>query len=294
MTTTSIDLETLRALTAIAAHGSVGAAATALGHSQQALSARMRAAERRLGHPLLHRSHRGSTLTPNGELVVEWGAALLAAEAAFDTATDMLFNPQHDALVIAASQSISEAFMPSWIAASRQHGDGVVQLRSGNSAWVVDQIRTGTATLGFIETPDIPADLDTLHIGTDAVAIVTAPDHPWAARTTPLPWHELASTPLVLREAGSGTRATLERALDDMDLALQTPAAELSSTGAIRTAIAGELAPGAISRALVHDDISTGALIEIPLDETLQRPLTALWKGILTANAMRFLEAIRR
>ena len=63
------DLESLRALALAAQHGSISAAAAQQDVSQQALSLRIRALERRLGLALLVRSPRGSHLTPSGELL---------------------------------------------------------------------------------------------------------------------------------------------------------------------------------------------------------------------------------
>ncbi len=43
--------------------------------------------------------------------------------------------------------------------------------------------------------------------------VVTAPAHSWARRRCPVPAPELAATPLILRERGSGTRQVLDAAL---------------------------------------------------------------------------------
>ncbi|WP_136707250.1 LysR family transcriptional regulator [Agromyces sp. H66] len=294
MTTPRIDLVTLRALDAIARAGGVGAAAVEIGMSQQAVSARIRAAEERMGLNLLHRSRSGSTLTPEGQLIVEWGAPVLAAEAAFLASVATLAAGGRHALMVAASQSVAEAYMPGWIAAFRSRGvEADVHLASGNSEWVVTRVRDGRAQLGLIESPTIPPDLQSTVVGADPLVIAVAPTHAWAGRSTPLGAGELARTPLVMRERGSGTRTTLEFALAERGLPdLAAPAAELSSTGAIRAAIIGGVAPGVVSRALIADDVAAGRMTVVPADVPLVRPLTAIWNGVLDSNARAFLEAV--
>jgi DNA-binding transcriptional LysR family regulator len=294
VTTPRIDLVTLRALDAIARAGGVGAAAVEIGMSQQAVSARIRAAEERMGLNLLQRGRTGSTLTVEGQLIVEWGVPVLAAEAAFLASLAALAAGGRHALKVAASQSVAEAYLPGWIAAFRSRGlDADIHLASGNSEWVLTRIRDGKARLGIIESPTIPPDLQSTVVGADRLVIAVAPTHPWAGRSTPLSARELSRTPLVAREQGSGTRTTLELALAEQGLSdLAAPAAELSSTGAIRAAIIGGVAPGVVSRALIADDVAAGRMVVVPSDVALVRPLTALWNGVLDSNARAFLEAL--
>ena len=63
------DLAELELLDAVARHGSMTAAAAALGLTQQAASLRIRSMERRLGVTMLVRSTRGAELTRAGALV---------------------------------------------------------------------------------------------------------------------------------------------------------------------------------------------------------------------------------
>ncbi|MRT44328.1 LysR family transcriptional regulator, partial [Xylella fastidiosa subsp. multiplex] len=70
-------------------------------------------------------------------------------------------------------------------------------------------------------------------IAHDHLIVVTAPGHAWARRRRPLAASELASTPLILREKGSGTRQVLDAALGG----LARPLIELSSTTAVKAAV---------------------------------------------------------
>ena len=73
-----IDLVALDALRAVDAHGSVVAAADALGFTPSAVSQQVKRLERQTGVPLLERVGRGVMLTGHGRHLVEQGTRLLA------------------------------------------------------------------------------------------------------------------------------------------------------------------------------------------------------------------------
>jgi DNA-binding transcriptional LysR family regulator len=73
-----IDLVGLDALRAVAAHGTVVAAADALGFTPSAVSQQVKRLERQTGVPLLERVGRGVMLTRHGRHLVDQGGRLLA------------------------------------------------------------------------------------------------------------------------------------------------------------------------------------------------------------------------
>lgn len=77
------DLETvlLRAFVTCVRAGSIGRAAAALGHSQPALSQQLRKLERAVGHPVLHRSPTGVSLTRAGLALLPYAERILALSA---------------------------------------------------------------------------------------------------------------------------------------------------------------------------------------------------------------------
>jgi DNA-binding transcriptional LysR family regulator len=283
MNETVHDLGALRALREVGRHGSIAAAAAVLGVSQQALSARMRTVERGMGITLLARTPSGSHLTEQGRLIVGWAEDVLDAADRLEAGLRSIRSGVSHRLAIAASQTIAEHLVPHWLVELRK-GTGypptVVELTVANSTGVLELIRDGKVGLGFIETPHLPADLVTAHLRDDEMLVVTAPGHPWARRRRPLPLAEIAATPLVMREAGSGTRDTLTD-----HLAAQVPplhariAMELGTSAAVRSAIAMGVGPGVLSRLAVRDDLVLGRLVAVEVaGPPLRRQLTAVWR----------------
>jgi len=278
------ELRALELLVAVARAGSLTAAAVELGITQQAASSRMRTMESLVGEPLLTRTAAGSGLTQTGELVVQWADRVLEAAAQLDAGVTALRADRRGHLAVAASLTIAEHLLPGWLVAVRAQQAQLgqvpteVTMTATNSSRVAELVTAGEVELGFVEGPDAPAGLRRRLVGTDELVVVVGREHPWAHRRRPIPAATLAATPLVVREAGSGTRTVLEKALRGLTLA--PPALELSSTAAVRAAVAAGAGPAALGAHAVRDDLATGRLVRVAVDGVdLTRRLHAVWRG---------------
>jgi LysR substrate binding domain/Oxidoreductase molybdopterin binding domain len=125
--------------------------------------------------------------------------------------------------------------------------DTVTALSCGNSAEVAAQVLAGEAEIGFVEGPKVPGGVQAREVARDELAVVVAPSHTWARRQRVRP-AELARTPLVSREAGTGTRQAWEQAVrEQLDIDLAAPILEVSSTTAIKAATMGGIGPAVLS-----------------------------------------------
>lgn len=291
------DLGAMELLLAVARLGSLGRAARELGISQPAASGRLRALETALGVALVRRSPGGSRLTDEGALVSEWCRRVLEAAEAFDAGARALRGRRDSKLRVAASMTVAEYLLPDWLIALHNRLPGTaVSLAAGNSAAVARQVLSGEADLGFVEGIDVPAGLDATVVARDRLLVVTAPGHPWARRRTPLTAAELAAAPLVLREAGSGTRQVLDAALAPYG-GPAAPLLELSSTTAVKAATVSGAGPAVLSELAVAEELATGRLASAVLAPALRlgRALRAVWPaGHRPAGPARDLLALTR
>ncbi|MCX5044342.1 LysR family transcriptional regulator [Aldersonia sp. NBC_00410] len=272
------DLDALELLVAVDDRGSLGAASRALGVAQPNASRTIKRLERALGATLIHRTPRGSTLTPEGTVIAHRARDVLARAAdLLDTAAAL--RTKRDAeLAVAASMTVAECLLPPWLGSfQRAHPDIRVHLQVHNSMRVFDLVTSGGCALGFVESPTVPAGLHSVTIGRDRLAVVVHPSHPLARRRSPLRVADLAATPLVIREQGSGSRHTLDLALEAYERA--TPLLELGSSAAIRAAALGAVGPAVLSTLAVADQLRDGQLKEVPVDGLhTDRTLRAVWR----------------
>lgn len=298
------DLGALELLLAVIRLGSLGRAAAELGVSQPAASSRIASMERTIGVPLLERSPRGSRPTEAGSLVAEWAAPVLAAAQALDAGIAALRVRRDARLRVSASLTVAEYLMPGWLLALHAALPGTaVTLRAANSADVAAQVLAGEADLGFVEGLRLPPGLDEVQIAADRLRLVVGADHPWARRRDvpggrrggAVGGAELARTPLILREQGSGTREVLDRALAPFG-GTTTPLLVLASTTALKGAAVSSAGPAVLSELAVADELARGRLVSVPLDGLdLSRPLRAIWPtGTRPAGPARDLLALTR
>ena len=271
-------LDALTVLLAVAEHGSLGAAARAVGLTQPTVSARIQSMERQVGFAVVERGPRGSRLTPAGAAFAEQAQAVVDAAAALDAGIAALRADVRARLRVAASQTLAELLLPHWLAVlAAEHPDTAVSLVSVNSATAARMVLERQADLGFVEGPRVPAGLSSSVVAQDRLVVVVPPRHPWARRRQPIAAAELAATRLVQREETSGTREALEQALASF-APLAEPTLVLSTASAVRSAVAEGAGPGVLSSRAVASDLAAGRLQEVPVaDVDLSRSLRAVW-----------------
>jgi molybdate transport repressor ModE-like protein len=284
-------LPALELLLAVARTGSLNSAARELGISQQAVSARVRAIEAQVGVPLISRTARGSRLTPEGAVIAEWGARLLDVAAQLDAGIAALRTDRRSRLRVSASLTVAEELLPAWLVSFRAASGGAapeVVLTAENSDAVIASVESGRADIGFTEGPHVPAELHSKTVGRDRLTVVVPPGHPWARRGQ-VRAAELAATPLVSREAGSGTREALAQALTRAlgpGVPQARPALALSTASAIRAAVLAGAAPAVLSDLAVRADLALHRLVRVDVpDLDLRRTLRVIWSGSATIPA---------
>jgi molybdate transport repressor ModE-like protein len=283
------DLAALEVLLSVARTGSLGRAAQEAGVSQQAVSARIRAMEAQTGVTLVQRTARGSSLTAEGAVIAQWAARVVDVAGELDAEIAALRQDLRSRLRLCASLTIADRLLPAWLvsfrAAARDRGgqDVEITLTAANAEGVITHVTDGAADLGFIASRSAPRLLRSRVIGHDRLVVIVPPGHPWGRRRRPVSAAELAATPLVSREGGSGTGQTLTAALTAAIGAdvLQAPAAlSVSTTAAARAAVLAGAAPTVITELAVADDLAVGRLTTIEIPELdLKRALRAIWNG---------------
>jgi DNA-binding transcriptional LysR family regulator len=209
----------LAAFAAAVETGSVQGASEALDLTQSATTKRIQALERRLGVTLLTRGRHGVRPTEEGmALYPEARRGLDAlAQAEQAVAGARAARP----LRIAASHTIGEALLPTWLTAFRAELPGVhPRVDVVNSVGAIAAVREEGADVGFVEGLEPLGGLDTKVVARDRIVLVVAADHRWAHRRFVNP-RELVRGRWISRESGSGMRAVAAAALAEVGVELE-------------------------------------------------------------------------
>jgi DNA-binding transcriptional LysR family regulator len=265
-------LEQLRIFVAVAEKQHVTQAARELNLTQSATSAAVAALEERYNIKLFDRVGRGILLTHTGRTFLSEARAVLARARSAEQALRDIAGLKGAKLVIAASQTVANYWLPSRLQAFQAAHPGVnVSVRIANTERVAADVRESVADIGFVEGNIDDGTLAARRIDGDALVVVVGARHPFAKlKRLPAGW--MTQTPWILREPGSGTRAMFELALRrrGFRLADLTVQLELASNEAIRTAVESGLCATAISDLVVGKSIAAKALFQID-DELAKR-----------------------
>ncbi|CAM2773397.1 LysR family transcriptional regulator [Prescottella defluvii] len=274
-----LDYTALELLVGVDDLGSLSAASKFVGMAQPNASRGIRRLERQFGVALIHRRPTGSVLTSGGVVVAHWARKIMADTHKLLEVVDSLKEERSRGLTVSASMTIAEHLIPVWLGNFREsHPDLAIHLQVQNSHRVFEQIDDGSCELGFVESPSIPRHLESTPVARDRLVVVVHPGHPWARRRRPVTAAELALTPLIVREPGSGTRTTLDVALEGHPGA--PPMLELGSSGAIRSSVLAGVGPAVLSTLAVAEHVTSGDLLVVDVEGLdLTRTLHAVWSA---------------
>lgn len=261
-------LDQLSVFIAVAECEHLTRAAQARHLSPSAVSAAIRALEARYRVELFHRIGRGLALTAAGRDFLPIAKAVIAQVRLAETALSEFGSLDRGTVVVQASQTIANYWLPQRLARFRRSHPGIeVDLRLGNTASVARAVAEGLAELGLIEGANEEPRLSATPVAQDRLMVVVpAVDRAGGGVSDAV--EDLLRLDWILREPGSGTRAMFEEGLRALgiDPARLRVAMTLPSNEAVLTAVrTGSNCATALSEALVGPFVARGDLATIPL-----------------------------
>lgn len=287
-------LEQLRIFLAVAEREHLTRAAEHLHLTPSAVSAAIRALEDRHQVRLFDRIGRGIALTEAGLLFLGEARAILDRAAAAEAMLSDLGNLARGALIVGASQTTASYHLPQMLMAFHDaHPAIALRLVTGNTETIGQAVVEGRVELGFIEGPFASPLVQRIAVAEDELIALVAPSHPWASRRGLGPG-DIAAARWVLREEGSGTRATFEQHLHSVGLSIGQldVALELPSNEAVLSALEGGNCVAALSLSAASAAIEAGRLVRADLRLTRRTLAMIRHRERHATAAMRAFEAL--
>lgn len=256
-------LRQLEVFAAIAQTGTVSGAAERLNMSQSAASTSLAEFERQFDCRLFDRLGKrlrlnatGEMLLPRARELLDRGAeveAILSGKSGFGT------------LRVGATLTIGNYLGTLLVSKFMQvHPGSRVTLEVSNTSRIAARMADMELDLGLIEGECDHPDLQmTTWVG-DELAVFAAPGHPLAGKRVGI--DRVLVEPWIVREAGSGTRQTLDRAMARW-LSRWQIRLELEHTEGIKRAVEAGLGIGCVSRLALKEAFRRGSLVEIRVRE---------------------------
>lgn len=217
-----MDIEALKAFTAVASLGSFSLAAETLFLTQPAVSKRIAALEIELGTPLFDRIGRRIVLTEAGRTLLPKAQHILDE---IDESRRMIANLSQQVggpLRLATSHHIGLHRLPPVLRDySRRYPLVDLDIQFMDSESGCQAVATGNIELAVVTLPNPPLDsLAHTPVWQDTLRPVVAADHPLTSGAEKLTLEKLAAMPAILPEPDTFTRRIIDRPFLEQGLAL--------------------------------------------------------------------------
>jgi len=269
----------LQVFHAVAKHLSFTKAAETLFMTQPAVTFHVKQLEEHLNTRLFDRAQGRISLTPAGQVALDYAERILRLSAELDTRLKEMSGQAAGPLLIGASMTIGEYVLPQLIGQFKASFPTVVpNLFVGNSEAVQERVAERTLDLGFIESGSPLATLQSEVCCEDELQVVCAPSHALAKEKFALP-AALAQHAYIGREAGSGTRLVIDRYLEQAGVAPEAMnrVVELGSPEAIKGLVATGMGFAIMSRVIAAKELQLGSLVQVPLRPPLLRNFSVVY-----------------
>ncbi|HEU4460846.1 MAG TPA: LysR family transcriptional regulator [Methylibium sp.] len=267
----------LRSFEAVVRLGGVGRAARALHLAQPTISTQLKELAAALGLVLLEPRGRGLVPTAHGLRLAEAVREMGACWQRFEEDAAALQGLKQGVLRIAAVTT-TEYFLPDLLGPFARLYPGIrIELAVENRDAVVARLERGADDLAAMMLPPAHLPLARWPFLKNPLVVVAAKRHPLTRRPR-LRLAELTGEPLLVREAGSGTRAAAEEAFAAQGIAW-APRMALGSNEAIKHAVRAGLGLAVLSRhALAKEPGSEGLAVLPVAGFPLRRQWYLVWR----------------
>ena len=270
-TVPKITLKQLAVFVSIYQTGSTSRASEELHLSQSAVSSALTELESRLQMPLFERVGRRLNQHPNAHPIYIQAQAILGQSLTLEHYHQYQAGQIH----IGASTTIGNYVLPSLLGKLYEElPDANVDMYIANTQEVVSEVEQLNIDIALVEGMPRPVDMKAIEQRewrTDTLMIFAKRDSKWLKGIATysedkdyyqLSINQLAQLPLLVREAGSGTRQII-----DEQLLKYLPNAEvvkaIHQSEAIKHMVSADIGLGCLSQHVIETELATGELVQV-------------------------------
>jgi DNA-binding transcriptional LysR family regulator len=268
----NVTLRQLQVFAVAAQHSSFARAAEELHLTAPAISMQIKELESVVGLSLFDRSGRALTLSTAGEYFLLHARRMLSALKDAEDTMVRLKGVRIGKLTLGMA-STAKYFVPRLLAEFRREHPGIeFRLEIGNRQALVEMLHRNQVDLAIMGRP--PRELNTRAepFAPNPLAMIASPEHP-LARLSEVPPALLANELFLVREKGSGTRASMDIFFREKGIH-PASAMEMPSNETIKQAVMANMGLGFLSLHTMR--LEVGARL-IKLLEVDGLPLVRLW-----------------
>jgi len=295
----NVTLRQMRVFAAVARHLSFTRAAQELHLTQPAVSQQVRLLEEEVGMPLFEHKGRRIRLAPAGLELLRYATQVTELLREAGEALAAMRGLKRGELKLGAV-STAKYFAPTLLSAfAPAYPEITIKFTVANREEIVRLLGANELDLVIMGRP--PRELDTTAepFARHPFVIIASPDHPLVRRHR-IPLKSLARESFIIREQGSGTRASMEHVFRERAVTFRA-SMEVSSNETIKQAVMAGMGLSFISSHTIGLEAATGkiALLDvvglpivrdwyvIHLRERILSPIASAFRAYLLENGAR-------
>jgi DNA-binding transcriptional LysR family regulator len=270
----------LRVFSEVARNLSFSKAAQALHLTPPAVTMQIKELEAEVGLPLFERSGRAVSLTTPGEYMLVYARRMLATLKDAEDAAARLKHVEAGTLTI-GMVSTAKYFLPRLLAEFRHEHEGVeIRLVEGNREKLVQMLQANDVDIAVMGRP--PKELATRAepFAAHPHVFVAPVDHPLVKEGGSPSTDALRPFGFILREQGSGTRAALEKFLEQARLEPRV-VMEMGSNETIKQAVMAGMGISFLSLHTLQLELEHGLIALIEVEGS---PVVRAWNVVHTLS----------
>jgi molybdate transport repressor ModE-like protein len=247
----------LRLLVELERHGSVSAAARAVGIGQPSASEHLRLLEAAAGQRLVERNGRGSRLTEAGRILASHASQALATLAVGEEELHALAGLETGTIHIGASTTPGVYLLPDTLGCfQRDHPNVSIEVEIASTGEIIERLLAGRIHLALVGDTAADDRIELEPFLSDEIVGIAKPGHLHKAKVKP---SALSAETLLVREARSSTQQVADGALRAAGVEPRR-VWELDSSEAIKRAAREGLGVAFVSLVAVAEEVERGEL----------------------------------
>lgn len=272
-----MDINQLEVLVIVARERSFSRAAEVLHRTQPAVSQAIRRLEQEIGESLFDRSSKDGTLTPAGEVLLEYGRQMINLRRTAENAIQEMRDLLQGKVTISANEHTVFYLLPVIQEFRKRHPLIKIEVQRGVASRIPKEITAREVELGVISFAPNDPSLKSVAVLTDELTLIVSPDHQFAGKTT-VSVKELGKETFIAHNAPSPYRAkvieTFEKHRTKLNIAVELPSLE-----AIKILVKQAVGIALVPRLTAEADIASGRLKGLAVKEMrLERKLNIIYR----------------
>ena len=279
----NLTLRQLRSLLEIVKSGKISTAANSLGLTGPAVTLQLKQAEEEIGLPLFDRTPEGMRPTAAGHAALDAAHAVQERLRLLEEELTAFKGGKRGTLKL-GGVSTAKYFTPRLIAAFQKTNPDInIELFIGNRADTIEALRHQEIDIALMGRPPRDIAVEAVMFGDHPLVIIAPPDHP-LARKRDISKEDIAAEKFLVREAGSGTRISLEIFFADVPGKLDQLGVEMGSNETIKQAVMAGLGIAFISAHTIEQELQLGRLVILDVEGM---PIRRQWFAVSRSDRSR-------